>query len=196
MMMTMMMAFRLAIIVATAWCPTNETEMSYTRNTTEGITYTSAIYVSGDESIITTHRDNRNTATNCFFSRGVVTIGHTNIFEWRAIPFAMKTKLPNGAYEVINHRPENPAYEICIKDGHVVFHISPETWGAQYRSFVWDFEVFVDLSGDVNNDGNVDGHDLNMLLSDWGTETAQSDLNNDGTVGPEDLNILLAHWEN
>tara|TARA_R100000458_G_scaffold45232_1_gene43427 strand:- start:1435 stop:1947 length:513 start_codon:yes stop_codon:yes gene_type:complete len=170
--------------------------MAYHRSTYKGITYTSALYTSASGDIITHYKDNRHSATNCFFSQGVVTVGHTDIFEWRVIPFAMKTKLPDGVYETINHRPESPAYEICVKDGYVVFHISPETWGAQYRSFVWDFEVFVDLSGDVNNDGNVDGHDLNMLLSDWGTETAQSDLNNDGTVGPEDLNILLAHWEN
>lgn len=45
---------------------------------------------------------------------------------------------------------------------------------------------------DLDGSGGVDGADLGMLLSAWGTPDA--DLNGDGIVGGDDLGLLLAAW--
>ena len=58
------------------------------------------------------------------------------------------------------------------------------------------FEVQPNLSkvADLNGDGLVNGFDLGILLSAWGTDRPAADLNGDGIVGPLDLAILLANW--
>ncbi|MEY2714875.1 MAG: hypothetical protein RIT24_1218 [Planctomycetota bacterium] len=47
---------------------------------------------------------------------------------------------------------------------------------------------------DINSDGVVDGADLTMLLSAWGTTDAAADVDGDGTVGGSDLAMLLSAW--
>lgn len=48
---------------------------------------------------------------------------------------------------------------------------------------------------DINLDGVVNGQDLGMLLSDWGSQApAFGDLNGDGAVNGSDLGILLSNW--
>lgn len=47
---------------------------------------------------------------------------------------------------------------------------------------------------DLNGDGHVNGGDLGMLLSVFGTSNAAADFNNSGTVDGADLGILLAGW--
>lgn len=49
------------------------------------------------------------------------------------------------------------------------------------------------LVGDLNGDGKVDGADLGVLLSQWGSG-GSADLNGDGVVNGADLGILLAAW--
>jgi hypothetical protein len=53
---------------------------------------------------------------------------------------------------------------------------------------------FVAPEGDLNGDGEVNGADLGLLLSAWGTSEAAADINGDGTVDGEDLGLLLAGW--
>ncbi|HMN96829.1 MAG TPA: GC-type dockerin domain-anchored protein [Phycisphaerales bacterium] len=48
--------------------------------------------------------------------------------------------------------------------------------------------------GDLNGDGIVDGADLGLLLSAWGSENFAADLNGDGVVDGADLGLLLAAW--
>lgn len=53
------------------------------------------------------------------------------------------------------------------------------------------------LSGDLNEDGTVDGLDLGILLDNWGSTTAtarEGDINQDGIVDGLDLGILLGQW--
>ena len=45
---------------------------------------------------------------------------------------------------------------------------------------------------DLNDDGNVDGKDLAILISGWGSPEA--DITGDGTTDGVDLGILLAYW--
>jgi formylglycine-generating enzyme required for sulfatase activity len=48
--------------------------------------------------------------------------------------------------------------------------------------------------GDVNGDGWVDGNDLALMLSAWGTSFAGADFNGDGIIGGDDLAVLLGAW--
>ncbi|MSR69302.1 MAG: hypothetical protein EXS17_03030 [Phycisphaerales bacterium] len=48
--------------------------------------------------------------------------------------------------------------------------------------------------GDVNGDGIVNGQDLTMLLSAWGSSGGPADINADGIVSGLDLAIVLSSW--
>ena len=47
--------------------------------------------------------------------------------------------------------------------------------------------------GDLNGDDVVDGADLGLMLSQWGSD-GSADLNNDGVVDGADLGLILAAW--
>ena len=47
---------------------------------------------------------------------------------------------------------------------------------------------------DFNGDGQVDGYDLMVLLSEWGASGGAADLDGSGTVDGGDLLVLLASW--
>jgi len=49
-------------------------------------------------------------------------------------------------------------------------------------------------SGDLDDDGDVDGADLATLLSHWGGNDDSADLNGDGLVDGADLTIQLTNW--
>jgi hypothetical protein len=49
-------------------------------------------------------------------------------------------------------------------------------------------------AADANWDGVVDGLDLAIVLSAWGTSFAPADLNHDGSVDGLDLAVILANW--
>jgi predicted outer membrane repeat protein len=51
------------------------------------------------------------------------------------------------------------------------------------------------IFGDLNGDFTVDGADLGLLLSEWGTcANCDGDLNGDGAIDGADLGLLLAAW--
>jgi hypothetical protein len=69
--------------------------------------------------------------------------------------------------------------------------------GEIYTSSGWLTEIasfYVAIVGDLNGDGLVDGADLTILLSAWGTDSAVADLNHDGIVDGADLTLLLSNW--
>lgn len=49
-------------------------------------------------------------------------------------------------------------------------------------------------SGDLNGDGAVNGTDLALLLSSWGTSDRTADIDGDGLVGGADLTLLISDW--
>ena len=63
---------------------------------------------------------------------------------------------------------------------------------------MFEFDVESTLPGDINNDGQVNGADLGLMLAAWGPcvdpSNCPADLNGDGTVDGADLGTLLASW--
>ncbi len=57
-------------------------------------------------------------------------------------------------------------------------------------------QPLTNCTGDFNVSQSVDGLDLALLMSDWGTSAASRDLDQDGTIGGADVAILFAHWGN
>ena len=49
-------------------------------------------------------------------------------------------------------------------------------------------------ASDINGDGSVNGADLTLMLSAWGTANSDADLDDDGTVSGSDLTLLLGCW--
>jgi hypothetical protein len=64
-------------------------------------------------------------------------------------------------------------------------------WDACYTRNV-TVEYFDPCPADLNDDDSVDGKDLAILISGWGT--AEADITNDGNTDGVDLGILLASW--
>ena len=60
--------------------------------------------------------------------------------------------------------------------------------------FVGDGKVPPTVPGDVNGDGIVDGTDLALVLSVWGSGDDAADLNGDGVVDGGDLALVLSGW--
>ena len=50
------------------------------------------------------------------------------------------------------------------------------------------------LPADFNQDGNVDGLDLAVVLANWGQSNAGGDADGDGFTGAQDLAVVLASW--
>jgi hypothetical protein len=48
--------------------------------------------------------------------------------------------------------------------------------------------------GDLNGDQLVNGPDLAIFLSAWGTTSGPVDINHDGIVNGNDLTTLLSNW--
>ena len=62
---------------------------------------------------------------------------------------------------------------------------------------IFDIGCQEQTSGDLNEDGNVDGQDLGALIGMWGLcldQPCVGDLDGDGQVGGTDLAILIGAW--
>ncbi len=57
-----------------------------------------------------------------------------------------------------------------------------------------EFTMDAATPGDLNGDGQVNGADLGLLFTAWGTSDAAADLNADGIVNGEDLGILFTNY--
>jgi hypothetical protein len=56
-------------------------------------------------------------------------------------------------------------------------------------------DVFLAFApSDLNSDGLVNGADLGILLSHWGSANPAADVNDDGIVNGADIGVLLAEW--
>ncbi len=48
--------------------------------------------------------------------------------------------------------------------------------------------------GDLNEDGTVNGADLTLLFSNWGSDPELGDLNCDGMADGQDLTLMFSNW--
>lgn len=60
---------------------------------------------------------------------------------------------------------------------------------------VWEVHATYGKPGDINRDGAVNGVDLLILLSAYGSVTTRADLNWNGAVDSGDLLFLLSNWD-
>ncbi len=73
---------------------------------------------------------------------------------------------------------------------------------AEYGSEQGEETTFIDrvifgaptCAGDLDGDGQVDGADLGVLLSAWGSTDPLADLDGEGVVDGADLGVLLSAW--
>ena len=59
---------------------------------------------------------------------------------------------------------------------------------------VWILTPTPALTGDLTGDCRVDGLDLALMLSGWGSDDTRCDLTADGVVDGQDLGLLLGSW--
>ncbi len=58
----------------------------------------------------------------------------------------------------------------------------------------YEFQTLAMCLGDLDESGAVDGADLGLLLSAWGSDDAAADLDGSGVVDGADLGLLLGGW--
>ena len=62
------------------------------------------------------------------------------------------------------------------------------------ESHTWSVSAPTNPDPDFNNDGQVNGADLGILLLNFGSTNAAIDLNGDGLVDGGDIGQLLVAW--
>jgi hypothetical protein len=87
---------------------------------------------------------------------------------------------------------DNPIVSIVITEGDTNSQFPDCNIG--YDTFRFGASTACSGDPDVNGDGDVNGADLGLLLSAWGTDACEGDLNGDGTTDGADLGLLLAAW--
>ena len=133
--------------------------------------------------------DNRRIVTNLFDSQGTVTLTNQTP-QARRIKYRHHVTVPKGDYIITQHDTD---YEVCADNGKVTFYTDAVLATGVPFTKDWVYTVEIQVWGDLNNDGNIDGHDLGSLFVQWGMD-GTADFNSDGVVDSEDLGILLTNW--
>jgi len=133
--------------------------------------------------------DNRRIVTNLFDSQGTVTLTNQTP-QARRIKYRHYVTVPKGEYTITQHDAD---YEVCADNGQVVFYTDAVLASGVPFTKDWVYTVEIQVWGDLNNDGNINGFDLGSLFIQWGMDGA-ADFNTDGIVDAEDLGILLTNW--
>ncbi len=85
---------------------------------------------------------------------------------------------------------------VINEGGTVSYYVTAVDWNGNLgtgRPKMFEVEG-LDVFGDLNGDGIVDGADLGLLLAAWGSGDPVADLSGDGTVDGADLGLLLSAW--
>lgn len=81
--------------------------------------------------------------------------------------------------------------------GPGAYTVDVQQTGAELNAYEIRFEfagIAPACTGDFDGDGEVDGGDLGIFLSAWGTSPCALDLDGDGVCNGADLGILLSAW--
>jgi hypothetical protein len=103
-----------------------------------------------------------------------------NAGEWVERSFSVAAFVPTGPTVRVRFRAADFGNDSTVEAGIDDFRLD---------AYACDLGNPADLDGD----GLVNGADLGLLLSNWGTSDF-GDLNGDGIVGGADLGLLLAAW--
>jgi len=135
------------------------------------------------------YTDNRRIVHTVFDSQGTVTL--TNVSsDARKIKYRHEVAIPRGEYTTTQHQTD---YEVCASDGKVTFYTEAVLASMAPLVIDWVYAVEIDLYGDFNDDGAIDGYDLGLFFSNWGLD-GDTDINGDGITNGEDLGILFENW--
>ena len=135
------------------------------------------------------YMDNRRILTDLFDSQGFVVL--TNAADHsRRIKYRHHVPVPIGNYTVTQHSVD---YEVCADDGKVTFYTDKGLASGSTYTQDWIYSVEIDLYGDLNNDGAIDGYDLGMFFASWGMD-GETDFNSDGITDGQDMGILFENW--
>lgn len=95
-----------------------------------------------------------------------------------------------GAWEFVNSVNAG-----CPANLTIIYAASPGGADFYVDLAVWEAFDCIGPTGDIDQDGQVNGADLGRLLGQWGPcAGCESDLNGDGVVNGADLGILLSNW--
>ncbi|MHC4977122.1 MAG: hypothetical protein ACYTF7_11040 [Planctomycetota bacterium] len=142
-----------------------------------------------------------------------------NVYNVDFIPVTQRVELnsvphPSGAYTYLGLLFEGANYTTFSTEfaqgtlvgvsSSTLYHINPATLAIEAEiplSRASGFHGLAqsdldwDCPADLNNSGAVDGADLGLLLSVWGTcAVCGQDLNGSGAIDGADLGLLLAAW--
>ena len=140
--------------------------------------------------------DNREIVTISLESQGQVTLINTShgfMPETRRVKYHQKIDVPRGNYTV-SQGHSTYDYEVCAENGEVTLYV--EKVLARQDPYVqeWVFTVEIELWGDLNGDGCINGYDLGLFFGGWGFP-GNTDFNEDGITDGQDLAILLENWK-
>ena len=133
--------------------------------------------------------DNRKQNTYTFQSDGTIILENlTN--QNRYIKYRHSIKIPYGNYTVIKDREY---FDVCADRGKITFSLKSYVFSETPSIIPWSYTVIIDPYGDINRDGQVNGYDLGLFFTGWGTNR-ETDFNSDGITNAEDLALLLLNW--
>ncbi len=138
--------------------------------------------------------DNRPIDTDVFISQGQVTI--TNVSDQqRRIRYRHSVPINRGIDYTISQ--DTTQYSVCVQDDgeHVFAVFFTEVFPTAGNTIIreWSYNIQIHPFGDLNGDGCINGEDLGILFSQWGS-SGNADYTGNGVVGAEDLGYLLANW--
>ena len=140
--------------------------------------------------------DNRRIDTWEFISYGSVVLTNVHPENRRRIKYRHHVPIRRGPDYTITH--DSYDYDLCVEDNgenaKVIFYTDESLDPGESYTQEWYYTVQIDKFGDLNGDGCIDGTDLGLMFSDWGSPGI-GDFNSDGVVDARDLGIMLANWD-
>lgn len=157
------------------FCPPMLIPMDVNLTLVNQVTHVVASEATSTRTVNANYLDNRTVIDGTFWSEGSVVITNESS-EKRKIMYRWEVDLPQGDYVVDDDR-------LCANNGKAVFQVSEVVNPGDSVEVAWDNIVHVELFGDLNDDGIINGADLGLMIAQWGVPWNANDLGS-----------LLANW--
>lgn len=158
------------------FCPPMLIPMDVNLTIVNQVTHVTAVESTSTRSVEANYVDNRSAIEDTFWSEGSVLLTNESNVK-RQIRYRWEVDLPRGEYSSSDDR-------MCLGEEKAVFEVSEVVQPGQNVEIAWDTQVVVDLFGDLDGDGMIDGTDLGLMIAQWGMPW-----------DAEDLGSLLANWD-